>query len=69
MEQVELSIRQMVSSLTLLLLVRQSTILIRTKKAYDIEPRHMEVRSFDDCITLQYVDIDEDGLQATVHLQ
>jgi hypothetical protein len=46
-----------------------STISIRTKKAYDIEPRHMEVRSFDDCITLQYVDIDKDGLQATLHLQ
>lgn len=46
-----------------------STISIRTKKAFDIEPRHTEVRSFADRINIQYVDIDEDGLQATVHLQ
>lgn len=46
-----------------------STILIRTKKAFDIEPRHTEVRSFADSINIQYMDIDEDGLQATMHLQ
>ena len=46
-----------------------STISIRTKKAFDIDPRHTEVRSFVDRINIQYVDIDEDGLQATTHLQ
>lgn len=44
------------------------TVSIRTRKEYDMTARHKEVRSFDDRISIQYVDIDNEGQQATLHL-
>lgn len=42
---------------------------IITRKEYDMTARHKEVRSFDDRISIQYVDMDSEGQQATSHLQ
>jgi hypothetical protein len=42
--------------------IDNSTVLIRTRNAYDIEPRHKEVRSFDDSITIRYAEVEHWGL-------